>query len=204
MPKSRTGASPEAIQAHYDLSNDFFKLFLGKTMAYSCAFWRRESYSLDEAQFAKFDLLNEFAGVQQGMNVLDLGCGWGGNLHRLVTEQQVGMATGITLSQAQYEFIQETFSSRKMLAKVENWLDHVPKARYDAMVSIGAFEHFSSLESSKQKRIEGYQEFFSWAAKSLNKNSMLGLQTFAYGEHRDRAKVKLQDGTDFFSREIFT
>lgn len=66
----------EDVQAHYDLSDDFFRLFLDPTQTYSCAYFERDDMTLEEAQIAKIDLALGKLGLQPGMTVLDIGCGW--------------------------------------------------------------------------------------------------------------------------------
>jgi cyclopropane-fatty-acyl-phospholipid synthase len=67
----------EDVQAHYDLSDDFFRLFLDPTQTYSCAYFERDDMTLEEAQLAKIDLALGKLGLQPGMTLLDVGCGWG-------------------------------------------------------------------------------------------------------------------------------
>ena len=82
MPKSpdnRGDLKPhfEDVQAHYDLSDDFFRLFLDPTQTYSCAYFERDDMTLEEAQIAKIDLALGKLGLAPGMTLLDIGCGWG-------------------------------------------------------------------------------------------------------------------------------
>ena len=67
----------EDVQSHYDLSDDFYRLFLDSTQTYSCAYFACDDMTLDEAQFAKIDLSLGKLGLQPGMTLLDIGCGWG-------------------------------------------------------------------------------------------------------------------------------
>lgn len=82
MPEKQSenvGLKPhfEDVQAHYDLSDDFFRLFLDPTQTYSCAYFERDDMTLEEAQIAKIDLSLRKLGLQPGMTLLDIGCGWG-------------------------------------------------------------------------------------------------------------------------------
>ena len=101
----------EESQSIYDLSNDFFALFLGPTMGYTCAYFERDDMSLDEAQIAKFDLALGKLDLKPGMTLLDVGCGWGGAMRRAVEVYDVNVI-GITLSRNQSEY------SRKLLASI--------------------------------------------------------------------------------------
>jgi len=95
-------ASPAAIRSHYDVSNEFYRILLGPTMAYSSALWEGEE-SLDAAQLAKIDFFADHVLPDPGTRVLDVGCGWGANLRRLVEAHGASEAVGLTLSQAQHD-----------------------------------------------------------------------------------------------------
>src|ERR1700758_2257204 len=88
------------VQAHYDLSDDFFRLFLDPTQTYSCAYFEREDMTLEEAQLAKIDLALVKLGLQPGMTLLDVGCGWGATMRRAVEKYDVDVV-GLTLSKNQ-------------------------------------------------------------------------------------------------------
>ncbi len=85
-PETRGGLKPhfEDVQAHYDLSDDFFALFLDPTRTYSCAYFERDDMTLEEAQIAKIDLALGKLGLQPGMTLLDIGCGWGATMRRAI------------------------------------------------------------------------------------------------------------------------
>ncbi|HEY5841839.1 MAG TPA: cyclopropane mycolic acid synthase CmaA1, partial [Mycobacterium sp.] len=88
MPKKLTPHF-EDVQAHYDLSDDFFRLFLDPTQTYSCAYFERGDMTLEEAQLAKIDLALGKLGLQPGMTLLDVGCGWGATMKRAVEKYDV-------------------------------------------------------------------------------------------------------------------
>lgn len=87
----------EESQSIYDVSDEFFALFLDPTMAYTCAYFERDDMTLEEAQYAKFDLALGKLNLEPGMTLLDIGCGWGGALKRAVERYDVNVI-GITLS----------------------------------------------------------------------------------------------------------
>lgn len=148
--KAEGGASPEAIQAHYDVSNDFYALWLDSTMAYSCALWEAGD-TLKQAQLRKLDFHLTQAQATNKSNLLDVGCGWGALLDRAVTHYNVKNVVGLTLSQAQADWV--THSKRDSVSVLlESWRDHRPTTPYDAIVSIGAFEHFAKAGLSKLPR----------------------------------------------------
>ncbi|WP_261879239.1 class I SAM-dependent methyltransferase, partial [Mycobacterium marinum] len=93
----------EESQSIYDVSDEFFALFLDPTMAYTCAYFERDDMTLEEASNAKFDLALGKLNLEPGMTLLDIGCGWGGALQRAVEKYDVNVI-GITLSRNQFEY----------------------------------------------------------------------------------------------------
>jgi cyclopropane-fatty-acyl-phospholipid synthase len=147
------------VQAHYDLSDDFFRLFLDPTQTYSCAYFERDDMTLEEAQIAKIDLALGKLGLEPGMTLLDVGCGWGATMRRAVEKYDVDVV-GLTLSKNQAAHVQKSFnemgdarSKRVLLAGWEQFDDPV-----DRIVSIGAFEHFGH---------DRYDDFFKMAYAAL-------------------------------------
>lgn len=195
------GASPEAIQSHYDLGNEFYSLWLDPTLSYSGAMWERGD-TLETAQVRKIDFHIEQSGARGAERVLDVGCGWGGVLQRLVGAHGVAKAVGLTLSRAQAEWI-AGLNLPNVEVRVESWSEHRPEGRYDAIISIGAFEHFARLDSSDEERVAGYRAFFSRCAEWLKPGGRLSLQTFAYGSRRPREEGRRTPGTRFLATEIF-
>src|SRR5688500_8349804 len=98
------GASAEAIQYHYDVGNGFYQLWLDADLNYSCAMWH-ENDTLEEAQLRKLDHHIAAARAQGGARVLDIGCGWGSLMRRLVEHHGVDRAVGLTLSAQQADWI---------------------------------------------------------------------------------------------------
>src|SRR5947209_5725012 len=116
----RAGASPAAIQSHYDVGNDFFALWLDPEMVYSCAMFE-EGDSLETAQLRKLDYHISEARATGTQTVLDIGCGWGSLLRRLAASG-VEAATGLTLSEAQATKIRSDAVPRAFVRQ-ENWAD---------------------------------------------------------------------------------
>jgi cyclopropane-fatty-acyl-phospholipid synthase len=143
------------VQAHYDLSDDFFRLFLDPSQTYSCAYFERDDMTLEEAQLAKIDLALGKLGLRAGMTLLDVGCGWGATMRRAIERFDVNVV-GLTLSKNQAAHVQRSFDEmdtprdrRVLLAGWEQFDEPV-----DRIVSIGAFEHFGH---------ERYDDFFKMA-----------------------------------------
>src|ERR1700748_2096707 len=100
--REKTGLRPDFdnVQAHYDLSDEFFRLFLDPTQTYSCAYFERDDMTLEEAQLAKIDLALGKLDLQPGMTLLDVGCGWGAMMKRAIEKYDVNVI-GLTLSKNQ-------------------------------------------------------------------------------------------------------
>ena len=81
----------ETLQSIYDISDEFFELFLGPTFGYTCAYFERDDMTLDEAQNAKFDLALGKLNLRPGMTLLDIGCGWGGGMQRAIESHDINV-----------------------------------------------------------------------------------------------------------------
>jgi cyclopropane-fatty-acyl-phospholipid synthase len=141
----------EQVQAHYDLSNDFFALFLDPSMTYSCAYFEPPGISLAEAQRAKIDLALGKCDIKPGQRLLDIGCGWGATIRRAV-EHFGARAVGLTLSQKQFDLARTRLADLgdRVEVRLQGWEEFDEPV--DRIVSIGAFEHF---------REERYPAFFA-------------------------------------------
>lgn len=179
-PAERTGASPEAIMSHYDMGNDFFRLVLDPEMIYSCALFRGDD-DLATAQLHKLDHHIEASGAANTARVLDVGCGWGAMLRRLVGHAGVAHAVGLTLSPSQARWIRDG-NNPKIEVLEQDWRDHRPDRRYDAIISVGAFEHFVQKGLDPKVKLDAYREFFAYCDKVLAIGGKLSLQTIAYSE----------------------
>ena len=137
-----------AISHHYDLSNRFYELVLGRSMAYSCAVFRTRDATLEQAQREKFDLICRKLDLKPGQRLLDVGAGWGG-LVRHAAENYGVRALGVTLSRAQAEWAQSHLAEDGLgdVAQVR-FLDYRDLAanEFDAISSVGAMEHIGSAE----------------------------------------------------------
>ncbi|WP_372444644.1 class I SAM-dependent methyltransferase [Crossiella equi] len=135
----------EAIAHHYDLSNEFYAALLDPHMAYSCGYWTSDapSYTHEDAQRDKLELVCRKLGLREGMRFLDVGCGWG-SLVLYAAEHHGVHATGITLSAQQYEFVQKRIVERGLQDRVEVRLLDYRELRgepFDAVASIEMGEH---------------------------------------------------------------
>lgn len=168
------------VQSHYDLSDEFFALFLDPTRTYSCAYFERDEMSLEEAQIAKVDLALGKCDLRPSMTLLDVGCGWGSTMLRAIDRYQVNVI-GLTLSRNQFEHVNEEFSRLPLgdltaEVRLEGWEDFDEPV--DRIVSIGAFEHF---------RRERYDIFFQRCRKMLPEDGRMLLHTITQiNRHRIR------------------
>jgi cyclopropane-fatty-acyl-phospholipid synthase len=132
-----------AISHHYDVSNLFYEWVLGPSMTYTCACYPTDTASLEEAQAHKYDLVARKLGLQPGMRLLDVGCGWGGMVRHAAKHYGV-QALGVTLSRKQAEWAKEAIATEGLghLAEVRfsDYRD-VSESDFDAVSSIGLTEH---------------------------------------------------------------
>jgi len=177
---SNPGASKAAISFHYDLGNEFFRLFLDRECSYSCAMYDKESDSLEAAQQRKLEYHIQQARADGAARVLDIGCGWGALQKKLVKEHGVKLAVGLTLSENQAEWIR-SMGLPGVEVRVESWSDHVPITAYDSIISIGAFEHFARPSSDRTVRVRGYRDFFERCHGWLNPGGWMSLQSIGWG-----------------------
>lgn len=160
----------DEVQAHYDLSDDFFRLFLDPTMTYSCAYFdRMRDIPLEQAQHAKMDLSLSKLGLRAGMTLLDIGCGWGGTMRRALEKYDVNVI-GLTLSEHQAAHVRKMFdemdTERSKRVLLHGWEEFDEPV--DRIVSIGAFEHFG---------YDRYDDFFAMAYRVLPDDGVMLLHT---------------------------
>lgn len=140
------------ISYHYDVSNDFYGLWLDARRVYSCAYFRSPDDTLDVAQEQKLEHICRKLHLKPGERFLDIGCGWGG-LILWAAERHGVHATGITLSQNQYEYVQQQIAARGLAGRVEvHLMDYrdVPETEpFDKIASVGMFEHVGRANLGK-------------------------------------------------------
>ena len=140
--RNKTSASRKNVQHHYDLSNEFYKLFLDDDMQYSCAYWPSLDITLEEAQLAKKRHIAAKLNLKPGQRVLDIGCGWGGMAIHLAKEHGVNVV-GVTLSTQQHELGVERVKAAGLEDLVDIRLQDYRDVEgpFDRIVSVGMFEH---------------------------------------------------------------
>jgi len=134
----------EDIQYHYDVSNDFYSLWLDRNMVYSCAYFRQPEDSLELAQEQKLDHILDKLLLRPGERFLDIGCGWGALILR-AAKKYGARATGVTLSRNQYEFtarrIREEGLEGRCEVRLQDYRDIPGEGAFDKIASVGMFEH---------------------------------------------------------------
>lgn len=135
----------EEVKSHYDIGNDFYALWLDPTLSYSCAYFKNPDDTLYQAQMNKLDYILEKLHLQEGMSLLDIGCGWGFLLIEAAKKYKI-KGTGITLSEEQYNKFQERIKEEHLedylQVKLMDYRD-LPKSgmKFDRVVSVGMVEH---------------------------------------------------------------
>lgn len=139
------GNQKKEVTSHYDIGNDFYRLWLDETMSYSCGYFKRAGDSLFEAQVQKVDHILEKLRLEKGMTLLDIGCGWGFLLKRAALHYGV-KGVGITLSEEQYRQFSEEIRDQHMEDRLEvRLMDYRDLEKsglsFDRVVSVGMLEH---------------------------------------------------------------
>ncbi|HWE02915.1 MAG TPA: class I SAM-dependent methyltransferase [Tepidisphaeraceae bacterium] len=181
------------IQAHYDLSDEFFSLFLDTSMTYSCAKFDGPHMSLADAQIAKMELSLAKCELKPGHRLLDIGCGWGGTALRAHAHHDVNVV-GLTLSKNQHEYCRKLAAGKCGVDfRLQGWETFDEKA--DRIISIGAFEHFGDAK---------HAAFFEKCRAILPDDGVMLLHTitmgkpnmsFAFGRFAHFISVKIFPGS---------
>ena len=133
----------EQIAYHYDVSNDFYKLFLDDQLVYSCGYFRHDDDSLEQAQIDKIDHILRKVRLHAGDRLLDVGCGWGALIIRAA--EQGAHAVGVTLSENQYAYARQRIEALGLAdrceVRLQDYRDIAEVGAYDKVVSVGMFEH---------------------------------------------------------------
>ena len=167
-----------AISHHYDLSNAFYELVLDPQMAYSCGYWTSmaASYTVADAQRDKLDLICRKLGLEPGMRLLDVGCGWGALI--LHAAEHYGVhATGITISKEQKAFVEKRIVERGLQERVEVRVQDYRE------IDDGPFDRVSSIEMGEHVGLENYPTYVEALFKALKPTGRLLLQQMSRGKN---------------------
>ena len=186
------GRDADAIHHPYDVSNQFYRWVLGPSMAYTCAVFPTAEATLEQAQGEKFDLVCRKLGLEPGMRMLDIGCGWGGMVLHAVKHYGVE-AIGVTLSEQQalwgQQAIDEAGLSSRASIRFSDYRD-VPETGFDAISSIGLTEHIGR---------ENYPSYFAFAYDRLKPEGRMLNHTIT----RPNDAQPSHYATSFINRYVF-
>ncbi len=182
----------QAIAHHYDVSNEFYALFLDPLMVYTCAYYKDPDGKLEQAQEDKLDLVCRKLRLERGESVLDIGCGWGA--FSIWAAQHYGVrAHGVTLSKAQAEWAAARIARERLaercLVEYRDFRDLPEGARYDKIAAIGVIEHVG---------IRNYPAFFGRVRAMLNDGGLY----LNHGIHHE-FHWKRTSQTDFLYKNVF-
>jgi cyclopropane-fatty-acyl-phospholipid synthase len=168
---------------HYELGNDLYRAMLDKRMVYTCAYWK-DAHNLDEAQEAKLDLVCRKIGLERGMRVLDIGCGWG-SFARFAAERYGAEVVGVTVASNQVELARERCAGLPIEIRLQDYRD--VRDQFDRIISLGMFEHVG---------YKNYRVYMETAYRCLKPGGLFLLHTIGCN--------KSVRGTDaFIAKHIF-
>jgi cyclopropane-fatty-acyl-phospholipid synthase len=149
---------------HYDIGNGLYERMLGRHLVYSCGYWA-EADNLDDAQIAKIDLICRKLGIESGMRVLDIGCGWG-EAARYIARHYGAEVVGVTISREQAEYGRQLCEGLPVDIRLQDYRE--VEGEFDRILSIGMFEHVG---------YKNYRTFMETAARYLSQDGLFLLHT---------------------------
>ncbi len=159
---------------HYDIGNDLYREMLGKTMAYTCAYWKNTN-DLNAAQEAKFELICRKIGLKKGMRILDIGCGWG-TFAAFASKKYGVEVVGITISKEQVKLGRKLCEGLPVEIRFQDYRD--VNEKFDRIVSLGMFEHVG---------VKNYKNYMEKVGSCLNDGGLFLLQTI--GEKKSDERI---------------
>ena len=184
--------SKKNIVAHYDLSNEFYKLWLDPTMTYSCAFFNDESATLEDASIEKLDRICRKLNLSGNDSVLEIGTGWGSfSIH--AAKKYGCKVTTTTISDAQYEYARTQIKEEGLESKIT-------LINKDYRELDGEYDKIVSIEMIEAVGYEYIPEFFSKLSSLLKRNGFIALQGITYNDQNFHV---YKDSVDFIKKYIF-
>jgi len=184
--------SKKNIHEHYDLGNDFYKLFLDESMTYSCAYFEGHNKDLNKAQIAKYDRLCKKLKIKESDNVLEIGCGWGGFAEHAASKYGCNV-TGITISEKQLHYAKERIERLGLSNKATFLFEDYRKVE-------GKFDKIVSIEMMEAVGDEYLEEYFRQCNQLLKPEGLLGIQIITCPDSRYE---ELRKGNDWTQKHIF-
>lgn len=192
MARNTRRGAKKNIMAHYDLGNDFYRLWLDQSMTYSSAIFSDEAKSLEQAQRAKYDRIIDRLNIKSGDHVLEIGCGWGGFFSRAV-ERTGCKVTAVMNSPAQAQH------NRDLIAR-RGFADQIDLRQIDYRDIDGRFDKIVSIEMIEAIGEKNWGSFFGKVSSSLKANGEAMIQSITIQDHLfDSYRTK----TDFIQRYVF-
>jgi cyclopropane-fatty-acyl-phospholipid synthase len=180
------------IQYHYDVGNEFYGLFLGSTMAYSCGFFESADDSLDRAQFNKFDRICRKLRLSESSHILEIGTGWGGFAIHAASAYGCRVTT-TTISRQQYEYAKKWISRVGLSNRIELLFQ-------DYRTLLGAYDHIVSIEMFEAVGYQHYNTYFAACDELLKPQGTMLLQTITMNEKRFRRYLR---DYDWIKKHVF-
>ena len=171
LNKNSISGSKKNIEAHYDLGNDFYSMWLDKTMTYSSGFFKEENETIEEAHKGKYQLILDTLDLPVGSSILEIGCGWGGFLEH--ASNQGYLVKGITISPSQFKFAQDRIENLEIVPDIELIDYRLLEGKFDAVVSIEMFEAVGS---------DYWNSYFQKIQNVLKPNAKAVIQTITMTE----------------------
>ncbi len=173
-------------RAHYDIGNNLYEPMLGKTMAYTCAYWAWGAKDLDQAQTDKFDLVCKKLGLKPGMRVMDPGCGWGG-LSMHMAKHYGCEVVCFTPANEQISYIKSHTGKLSIKALTTTWQDYSTTTKFDRITSVGMMEHVGP---------KNYRAYLTKMQSLLKKDGLMLLHTIG-------GNKSILQGDPWLNRYIF-
>ncbi|MBS0296026.1 MAG: class I SAM-dependent methyltransferase [Proteobacteria bacterium] len=192
MHRNSREGSKKNIHAHYDLGNGFYEKWLDPSMTYSSALYAKPGQTLTAAQRNKYAALARSMGLQRGQTVLEIGCGWGG-FAEFAAKEVGAKLTGITISQAQYEYARKRLFDKGLAEKADIRL-------IDYRDVEGEFDRVASIEMFEAVGEEYWPAYFAKVRDVLKPDGRAGLQIITI---RDELFASYRASTDFIQKYIF-
>jgi len=192
MRRGTREAARENIAAHYDLGNDFYKLFLDETMTYSCGIFEREGSTLEEASLAKYDRICRKLNLRDSDHLLEIGTGWGG--FAIYAAANYGCrVTSTTISEAQFEFAKTRIDEARLADKVKVIME-------DYRDLNGTYDKLVSIEMIEAVGHQYLDSFFQSCSQCLKEEGMMMLQAITIADNVFESHKR---SVDFIKRYIF-
>ena len=192
LNKNNKEGSQKNIEYHYDLSNDFYKLWLDPTMTYSCGFYKTNEETLEEAQINKYENLCQNLELSEKDHVLEIGSGWGGFACHAAKKYGCKITT-ITISKEQFDYAQKRIK--------DEGLDHLVEIRFqDYREVTGKFDKIVSIEMLEAVGHEFLKPYFKKCHELLKPQGLLSVQVITSPDSR---YDEFRKGVDFIQKHIF-